>query len=199
MNKSLYFVMFALGAATGSVVTWQCLKEQYRRLTQEEIDSVKETFSKKQSELIDIFDDAHRQVIANEAKEKPNITEYVQKLRKEGYVNYSDLDEKTVKKEADEIMEDAPYIITPEEYGEEEEYDQLSLTYYADEILADDEDEIIEDVENVVGKDFAKHFGEYEDDSVFVRNPSRKADYEILLDNRNHSDVIKSRPHLAEE
>ena len=42
------------------------------------------------------------------------------------------------------------------------------------------------------------HFGEYEDDSVFVRNDDRKCDYEILMDQRLYSDVIKGMPRQME-
>lgn len=94
---------------------------------------------------------------------------------------------------------DKPYVIPPEEFGEMESYVPESLTYYADGVLADEDDKIIDDVEDVVGADFYKHFGEYEDDSVFVRNDSKKHDYEILKDFRLYSDVVKNKPHLSED
>lgn len=94
--------------------------------------------------------------------------------------------------------EDKPYVIPPEEFGEMEGYIQSSLTYYADKILTDEDDNIIDDVEDIVGADFAKHFGEYEEDSVFVRNDSKKHDYEILKDFRLYSDVVKNKPHYSE-
>ena len=83
----------------------------------------------------------------------------------------------------------APYIITPDEFGEFDDYETISLTYYADGVLTDDMDEPIEDVDGLVGVDSLSHFGEYEDDSVFVRNDRMKADYEILSDLRNYSDI----------
>ena len=89
-----------------------------------------------------------------------------------------------------------PRVIPPEEFGEED-YAVISLNYYADGVLADDWDKVIEDVENTVGEDFANHFGEYEDDSVFVRNDELEKDYEILLDMRNYSDVVTRKPHLV--
>ena len=38
-----------------------------------------------------------------------------------------------------------------------------------------------EDPTGIVGDDFKKHFGEYEDDCVYVRNDNLDIDYEILL------------------
>ena len=50
--------------------------------------------------------------------------------------------------------------------------------------------ESIEDVDDVVGEDSLNHFGEFEEDSVYVRNDERKCDYEILLDHRRYADVV---------
>ena len=63
----------------------------------------------------------------------------------------------------------------------------------------DENDEEVDDVDEIVGEESLNHFGEYEDDSVFVRNDRLKCDYEILLDQRNYSDVAKTRPHRVEE
>ena len=48
----------------------------------------------------------------------------------------------------------------------------------------------IDDIEGTVGIGFEDHFGEYEDDSVYVRNDVRRCEYEILADERNFSDVV---------
>ena len=72
---------------------------------------------------------------------------------------------------------------------ENEDYETVSLTYYADGVLTDEFGNVIEDVEGMVGKESLTHFGEYEEDSVFVRNDSLKTDYEILRDTYNYSDT----------
>ena len=90
-----------------------------------------------------------------------------------------------------------PYVISPEEFGEMYDYEKISLTYFADGVLADDADEAIEDVDEIVGSDALNHFGEYEDDSVYVRDDRKMVDYEILLDTRNYEDFIaKEKPYL---
>ena len=70
MNKLFIFV---LGAATGSVVTWQLVKEKYRRLADEEIESVKVSFRKLQ-------EDAQKR--AEAAKNKPDLSVYMDALAK---------------------------------------------------------------------------------------------------------------------
>ena len=73
-----------------------------------------------------------------------------------------------------------------------------SLTYTADGVLLDDMNEIVDDIEEVVGEDSLEHFGEYEDDPVYVRNDAKKCDYEILLDQRNYQEIFETQPHRTE-
>ena len=58
-------------------------------------------------------------------------------------------------------MEIKPYVISPEEFGEFEDYERISLSYYADQVLADEDDEKVDDVDNVVGLESLTHFGEF--------------------------------------
>ena len=198
MSKTTGFVMFVLGAAVGSVVTWQYTKKKYEQIAQEEIDSVKEIFSRRESATdVEIVTPEPQTAKVGKSEEKPDISEYAARLEREGYTNYSNASAGE-KKEEQEAMEMKPYVISPDEFGEFEDYERISLSYYADQILADEDDEKVEDVDNVVGLESLTHFGEFEDDSVFVRNDRLKCDYEILLDQRTYSDVIKQRPHQTE-
>lgn len=196
-NKVIPFLTFVLGAAAGSFVTWHYLKDVYEQIAQEEIDSVKEVFLKRERELSE-DEEPKRKIAAcyenGESKavvDKKEIAEYAERIQKEGYTNYSDV--------ASGKKESKPYVISPEEFGEFEEYEKISLTYYSNNILADENNEVIEDVEETIGVDSLTHFGEYEDDSVFVRNDARKCDYEILLDQRSYAEVVKQMPHRVEE
>lgn len=101
--------------------------------------------------------------------------------------------------EINEVTRDQHYIIRPDEFGEYDDYDTISLTYYADHILTDEDDEIVEDIEDKIGFDALNHFGEYEEDSVFVRNDRIKCDYEILLDQRKYSEVEHYNEYQMED
>lgn len=191
MSKVTGLVMFALGAAVGSAVTWQYTKKKYEKIAQEEIDSVKEVFSKREADTEIKVETEHSNVQEarfDKVEEKPDLSEYAAILEQEGYTS-----EEGVK------VSDKPYVISPDEFGEFDEYEQISFTYYADQVLADENDEQIEDVEGTIGHEALTHFGEYEDDSVFVRNDRRKCDYEILMDNRLYSEVLKTKPHQRED
>ena len=176
MNDKVKIVLsFIAGAAVGTAITWKFTKEKYEQIAQEEIDSVKEVFLNRTTtkEAVSPKDD------------EPNVIEYANKLMTNGYTNDSNKYEK--KEKVSSVK--GPYVIPPEEFGILEDYETVSLTYYADQVLADENDSLIEDVEDVVGYEALTHFGEYEDDSVFVRNDAQKCDYEILLDQRKYYDI----------
>lgn len=187
-SKIAFIAGFVLGAAVSSLATWQYAHKKYERIAQEEIDSVKEVFSHREAEPV--------QARVEKTKEKPDLAEYSAMLEKEGYTGHSS---DTTGEGEQESMEGKPYVISPEEFGEFDEYEKISLTYYADHVLADENDEKVEDVEGTVGSESLTRFGEYEDDSVFVRNDRLKCDYEILLDHRTYSDVLKTMPHQRED
>ena len=187
MNKTINFMMFVLGVAVGSVVTWRYAEKKYEQIAQDEREA-------------EFTEDTEVRIKADNAKEKPSIIEYAARLREQSYTNYSDMvDEKPEEVKEEPMSVDEPYVIAPEEFGDLDDYETISLTYYADQILADDNDVIVDDVEDVVGFDSLNNFGEYEDDSVFVRNDRLKCDYEILLDQRKYSSVIRRKPHEVDD
>lgn len=196
--KAKDLLIFTVGVAVGATTAWKLLKDRYALLAQEEIDSVKEALSRKEQEEPVDEDSPMQKAMA--AKEKPDITEYVSKVKDMGYVDYSDISKnKNDNTEEDSQTVDKPYVITPDEFDEYDDYDTIELTYYSDQVLADENNEIVDDVEDIVGFESLNHFGEYEDDSVFVRNDRLKCDYQILLDSRKYSDVAKSMPRYSME
>lgn len=187
MNNTLSKIfIFATGAIIGSVVTWRVLKPYYEKLVDEETASVKEALTRRYKERYDENDDSEEseEVEAADSGEK---TEYEQLT-----LMYKGDEEVTG-------VTKRPYIISPEDFGEREGYDAETLTYYADGVLTYDTGEPVEDVDDVVGLGFEDHFGEYEDDSVHVRNEKYETDYEILRDLQRYSDVINTDPHRAED
>jgi hypothetical protein len=182
--------IFAAGAAVGSVVTWKILKTKYERLAQEEIDSVKEVYEKRYVNRCEPTsgsapDETTIDEEPVEGESDPVTVEYEDILADNGYTTETT----PTKKEATDTKK--PYVIAPEDFGENDDYEITSLTYYADGILTDDADDPIDDIDLFVGKESLTHFGEYEDDSVYVRNDKFKCDYEILLDSRNYSDLYQ--------
>lgn len=195
MSKFKLAVSFISGAAIGIFISYERAKNKYEKLYQEELESVKETYAKskeftKAADSVTLEDDSAFNDISDTAKE---VSENLEKFHKTlDDLGYS-------KDEVDDKDKEKPYIIPPEEFGEFEDYDCICLTYYSDGVLAEAIDGVVEDVDEVVGEDFSEHFGEYEDDSVFIRNDRLKADYEILRDYRRYSDVLKGKLPVREE
>lgn len=193
MSKATNFLTFGLGVAVGSIVTRYVVKKKYERIAQEEIDSVKEAFAK-------LSDKDEIREKADQAKDKPSVAEYAAILRNQQYVEENVEDEEEIPADvriSGVEQGDLPYIIPPEDFGEQDEYGAISLSYYADGILADDNDEKVIDIDGLVGVESLGHFGEYEDDSVFVRNDRLKCDFEILLREETYADILKQKPYLA--
>ena len=195
MDKSILskVFIFAVGAAIGSAVTWKFVKTKYEKIANEEIESVKEIYGAKRVEktepdsadtetnstgLNNALNRAIDTITASDLGALTDITE-----------RYSYTAPTTNKKEDKTMFEDMPYVIPPDEFGELDDYNTISLTYYADGVLTDEDDEPIDDFEEIIGEDSLSHFGEYEEDSVFVRNDSLRTDYEILKDVRRYRDI----------
>lgn len=179
-------IAFVVGAAVGSLATWVFVKKKYEQIAQEEIDSVKEVYSKKKSKTEEKSDDEDSVQV-----DEKEVAEYEKIIESAGYSKYSDISKSNVKTEVEPDDSERPYVIRPEEFGELDGYEMISLTHYSDGALADDDDQKMADdeIDEVVGADYAEHFGEYDDDSVFIRNDRLKCDYEILLDQRKYSEV----------
>lgn len=211
MNSTLKGVLiFVLGAAAGSLATWKLIEKKYKDIAQEEIDSVKDTFSKmnknkypdkledypdfKEFDDSDDSDDVEEEPKPEQKidrNNKPDIVEYAKILSETGYTNYAERQDKKEKKGVEPVEDERPYVISPDEFGEKDGYENVTLTYYADGVLTDYFDNVISNVDEVVGFDSLDHFGEYEDDVVFVRNEKMETDYEILRDLRDFNESDK--------
>ena len=181
-------LIFAAGAAVGATVMYKMIKDKYEQLAQEEIDSVKKEFGigvKKTEEP----KEADKSIEENKNnKNTSSLSEYDNIIRSQRYTRYSAGEDV---EEEEEVRVDKPYVIAPEDFDELDDYETNELTYYSCGTLADDGDNIIDDVDEIVGNDFAEHFGEYEDDSVYIRNDALKCDYAILRDHRRYSEVCR--------
>ena len=104
---------------------------------------------------------------------------------------------------SEEDRGEKPYKITPDEFANEKQlFDKISLVYFiGDEVLAwhpdekrfDDEPDTVEDIDQTVGKENLKYFGEYEPGMLYVRNEALGADYSIEIKYAKYSDGI----HMA--
>lgn len=185
-NGIKYICTFSIGAAVGSAVTWFLVKTKYERLAEEDARSIREEFVKTYGNPSEnVVEDIDEFIV-----EDSDIEEYEDLASR--YTSDSE------KGGSDSMRTNDPCVILPREFEEIDEYETISLNYYADGVLADDMDEIVEDVENTVG-DFKDHFGEYENDTVYVRNDRLKCYYEICADDRNYYDLVEDQDLADDE
>ena len=186
---------FVAGAAIGSVVTWKLIEKKYKDLADEEIESVIETFKNRKPRITkDNVKETVEKVI-NKYKEPKETVEDI--VTAEGYSieNEEEIDEDDESNYTVNIDNDievvTPYVITPEQFGEYNEYGTKTLTYYADNVLTDAIDNPItsEEMITMIGPDALDHFGEYEDDSVYIRDEMNEMDYEILKSEKKFSEI----------
>ncbi len=212
MGKLSTVIAFFTGTAIGGATVWYITRERYARLAEDEINSVKEAYAhidKKKEKAEEALcryrgvnnesDDPDTEIpkipaVTTKMAEKGSIAEYVKRVQNGAPMKYS---RTVVPSKADTpeapAQSEVPYVISPDEFNELDDYMPVSLVYYADGILADEHGLIIDDEEEIIG-DGLSHFGEYEDDSVFVRNDVKRCDYEILRDERTYAEFRKTLP-----
>ena len=193
--KNLLF--FVAGAAIGSIATWKLIEKKYKDLADEEIESVIETFKNRKPRITkDNVKETVEKVI-NKYKEPKEIVEDIVTSERYSIENEEEIDEDDESNYTINVDNDVevitPYVITPEQFGEYNEYGTKTLTYYADNVLTDEIDNPITSDEMVImiGPDALDHFGEYEDDSVYIRDETNEMDYEILKSEKMFSEIPK--------
>jgi hypothetical protein len=88
-----------------------------------------------------------------------------------------------------------PHVIDIEEFSEGmPEYDKCTIWWYqGDGILADENEEIIENLEPVIGSvNLVAGNTEGDNNVIYVRNDSLEIDYEVICTNDNYSDRYRS-------
>lgn len=201
-------LIFAAGLAVGAVAGAVIIKNKVLADAKAEIEEVREYYresrgvkeveevKEKVEETIDHIQDLIEEHVkeVKEVEKKEYELKDIQikdepKTEKE-HTNYNQIAKMyTSKNEFQTPMYDDPFVIDPSEFGENPEYDTETLTYFADGVLVDDVDDVIEEPDIVVGLENLKVFEEFGATSVYVRNDIYKTDYEIIRDDWNYSDL----------
>lgn len=190
--------IFATGAAVGSVVTLCLVRAKYEKMTLDEIRSIRKLYEPSGDDDYVEVDDLDDEEDDGEEDDEPELDEATVKEYSRLVTKYNrtstDVNPKKenvieIEKEDDKEMK--PYVIPPEEF-DENGYDTVSLYWYEDgvvtyalggEVVAE------EDIDDLIGEDSPNHFGEYEDDTVYIRNDMMMTDFELCRDGRKYSEV----------
>ena len=198
-NTMINILVFTAGAAIGSLVTWKLVKTKYERIAQEEIDSVKETWARRNKKEEDSDGESVEcdEECASEEEYDPEVlTDYAALASRYTRSSRSETSEEGGGDDHDPI-EDAipgPYVIEPGEYGNGNfDHELHCITYYADHVLADDWWNVL-DIEETIGEEALDHFGDFAEDVVHVRNERLRRDYEVVNDIRRFAEVVANNP-----
>lgn len=191
-------VIFLAGAAVGGTAVWFYQEKKYETLINEEIESVKEAFSNRETKVNEEDDEPtdvseSLQELADKARNKFNIMEYQSEVNKTDYATTSVSIEDVVRREIDDLKEKVvikPYIIDQGDFREFEDYGHITMDYYTDKVLADADhpDVPVSDISEYVG-DCLKNVNEDRiDDWIYVRNENKKVDIEIFINDKPFSE-----------
>ena len=159
-------VIFIAGVGVGIGASYNIIKKKHDEILEEEIASVKETYSKNNKESDEVTEEKEP-----EPEEIASVKEKYEKLTKE----YSELKEEN-------CTNSEIYEISYDDFGEEG-YEEIELTYYIDdEILTDDADEPMEELDIISSIGSIDIFdgckdGEY----IYIRNKEKEIDYSIAI------------------
>lgn len=193
-------IFFALGLIGGAAIGYFYSKNKYLTMADKEIESVKKVYqkyfeakpTKAETPSLNGPEQPTKSITPDDANKE--YKKYAQAYGgnnttpKIGTVR-STIKEENEKKQPVKTNPDI-YVITPEEFADSE-YKSETLMYYADKVLADEDGNIIKNINEVIGPEALSTFGRYDDNVVYVRNETHKIDYEIIWDSRRYSVLNK--------
>lgn len=189
-----YFITFVLGAGVGFLLSQKKADEKYAKLAQEEIDSVKEVFSRTarmaEKPLHDKVPDPSEDCVLGVDLAKNVGTPPHNLTRSNPYEkakrNYNVI---PMPEPITEVDRTRPYLISDEEFTEEfDHHDKLSLYYYKkDGVLSEEADDIVDNVEELVGVENLLVLDEKK--TIWVRNEPCCKDFEIVGINNSYAEV----------
>ena len=181
-------LIFAAGLAVGAVAGAVIVKNKVLADAKAEVEEVRKYYRESRGVVEEVEEKEEVKEIEKKEYELKDIQ--VKDEPKTGLTNYSQITKMYMSKdEFQSPMYDDPFVIDPSEFGENPEYDTETLTYFADGVLVDDVDDVIEEPDIVVGLENLKVFEEFGATTVYVRNDIYKTDYEIIRDDWNYSDL----------
>ena len=187
---------FAAGLVVGAVAGIYFAKDKIMTDAKQEIEEVREYYKSKKENKEEVKEEVKKEVKEEQVeKEQPKEEKEEYKEIVNNYVNYNKIEQPKVQT----MLEDEPYIIDVDEFGMNEEYDTMCLTYFADGVLVDDADEVVEEPDVVVGLDNLTIFEECGASAVYVRNEVWKTDFEILKDDWNWAELQETEKKIYEE
>ena len=192
MSKLTGVLIFATGFLGGSASAYFALKKRFDILLAEEIESVKGTYEK--------FNKENLSDSVQKMKDALGIVSPSGRMRNHHEQENQNYEKNPPKEEnAKEPDFDEPYLIPPTEFNEIYGYETSTLTLYSDGTIADEDMEIVEDADDILGEENLQQLKDGEADCIYIRNDSKYSDYEILRDYGTFEDAVISQNSAEED
>lgn len=186
MNAKI-IVAFILGAAAGVASSMLYFKTKYEQKADAEIQEIRDLYAKKtetEEKKEDVPVTSHQVSKADDlhvtARRVSEYTKYIPKTEtdqteepKDG-IHVERIDFAPMKNP----NPPKPYLIDSSDYGQDDNFDPLCWEWYTDGVLANENDEIVDDIQEWIG-DGLKVFAETEDNLFWVRNEKYGVDIEV--------------------
>ena len=192
-------LIFLGGAVIGSALTYLIVKDKYEKIIDEEIQSVKKEYAKsyEAKKTVEALNETKTKILENVMSKASMVGVGLYEKQTEAPVNYN-----VFSKPRPEIEEDAgneeeipdyaghptegiagvPYTISPELFvNDKKRFDKITLEYYeGNDMLIEEMSNEPVDIDESIGRDSLRMFGEFERDLVYVRNERLETDYEVF-------------------
>lgn len=190
--KTIYSILLSASCLAGGFgIGYIFSKKKFEKKADDEIIMMRNKFNDRLKEIITPEPKTKIGAIKPEKTKTIDIKKEAEAKSHSTYVNY------TAPYKTTEPNDEPPKmpknnnmrIITPEEFMNSSYY-SVTILYYEDGTYVDDDGNIIHNPKDIFGSKISvpKSFGQYEDDSVYVRDDDKKVDYEVLLQKGSYSD-----------
>ena len=193
MNKT--FIAFSAGLAVGIGGTYFYLKQKYEEKLSEKFQEIRKHYKEKQEQskskeekdekFVNRFEEA-------EERGKDRIAYEAIAKRYQGSDEQCPVDPAELESPPEDEPEEEIFTVTEEEMEIYDNFENIDLTYYAeDDILCDDQEQVIEDPEAIIGDALTK-FGVESDypDTVYVINERVRAIFEVLMVEGSYQEIV---------
>lgn len=198
MNKT--FLAFGAGLAVGIGGSYFYLKQKYEEKLSEQIQEVRKHYQEKQEKpkskeekdekFANRFEEAEER-----AKDRIAYESIAKRYR--GSDEQRPVDPAEQESPPEDEPEEEIFTVTEEEMETYDNFEDIDLTYYAeDDILCDDQEQVIEDPEAIIGDALTK-FGVKSDypDTVYVINKRVRAIFEVLMVEGSYQEIVLGMKH----
>lgn len=190
-------VGLGIGSALGYAVTKRKLETKFACIAEQEIAEMREHYSKAKAivsepkpELAEVVEELGYATV-DDTFDEPEPEEVVLVEEEPAVRNVFDSTEWDYAKEMRNRDETRPYVIHIDEFVQgERDYEQTTLTYFADDdVLCDERDSVVDNRDEMIGLENLERFGHGSGDpnTLYIRNPPLSLDIEIVRSEGNYA------------